>query len=196
MQWPHEYRAGGLRLNEEGITLLELLPVILACVVWGSRCRHQSVLVLCDNAGALAYINSGYSREPHLMHMLSCLFSIRVAFGISLWAVHIPGKLNHLADAVSRDNLPYFFLRFRDRSVDGSQYLLPFWICWWALGHIGRRHAGPSSSGALCSGFSTVHTSVLSVWVCLVSSVLRFVWFYSLPCGGTCVGSFCDFIIP
>ena len=109
VQWPREYRAGALRLNEEGITLLELLPVILASVVWGSRWRHQSVLVLCDNAGAVACINSGYSREPHLIHMLRCLFFIRAAFGISLWAVHIPGKLNDLADAVSRDNLPYLF---------------------------------------------------------------------------------------
>ena len=43
------------------------------------------------------------------MHLLRCLFFIRAYFELELWAVHIPGKENTLADAISRNDLLYFF---------------------------------------------------------------------------------------
>ena len=70
--------------------------------------------------------NSGYSREPHLMHMLRCLFFIRVAFGISLRAVHSQASSMIWQMRFCEITYLIFFLRFRDHSVDGSQYLVPF----------------------------------------------------------------------
>ena len=58
----------------------------------------------------MAAVNSGYSRVPQIMHMLRCLFFIRAHFGIKLRAVHVPGKDNELADAISRNNLHLFYL--------------------------------------------------------------------------------------
>ena len=43
------------------------------------------------------------------MQVLRCLFFIRAYFQIDLWAVHIPGVENTLADAISRDNLPLLY---------------------------------------------------------------------------------------
>ena len=37
LQWPHSYQDGELPLREESITLKELLPVVLACAIWGLR---------------------------------------------------------------------------------------------------------------------------------------------------------------
>ena len=62
----------------------------------------------CDNEGAVAVVNSGYSRVPRIMHLLRCLFFIRAYFEISLVAVHVPGVQNTWADAISRDNIEYF----------------------------------------------------------------------------------------
>ena len=64
----------------------------------------------CDNQGAVAVVNLGYSWVPQIMHTLRCLFFlIRAHFGIKLQAVHVPGKDNELADAISRNNLHLLF---------------------------------------------------------------------------------------
>ncbi len=82
---------------------------MLACAVWARFWSDSMVLIHCDNAGAVAAINSGYSKVPEMMHLLRCLFFIRAHFAISVRAVHIPGKENTLADAISRDNLDLLF---------------------------------------------------------------------------------------
>ena len=43
------------------------------------------------------------------MHLLRCLFFIRAIFQFALCAVHVPGRDNELADAISRDNLSLLF---------------------------------------------------------------------------------------
>ena len=109
LQWPHSYRDQHLKLKEESITLKEILPIVVACAVWGHLWRNKSVMAHCDNQGAVAAVNSGYSRVPQIMHMLRCLFFIRAHLGIKLRAVHVPGKDNELADAISRNNLHLSF---------------------------------------------------------------------------------------
>ena len=48
-------------IEEEGITLKELLPVVLSCAIWGRYWAGQAVMFHCDNTGAVAVVNSGYS---------------------------------------------------------------------------------------------------------------------------------------
>ena len=105
-QWPvpDHHQSGGI--SEDGITLQELLPVV---TIRGNRWRGSMVTVHCDNTGAVAVANAGYNRSPQIMHLLRCLFFIRAYCEISLWAVHVPGVQNAWADAISRDNLRYFF---------------------------------------------------------------------------------------
>ena len=101
-QWPvpDHHQSGGI--SEDGIILQELLPIVMACAIWGNRWRGSMVTVHCDNTGAVAVANAGYSRSPRIMHLLRCLFFIRAYFEISLWAVHVPGVQNTWADAISR----------------------------------------------------------------------------------------------
>ena len=108
-RWPEVYQEGQLVLREESITLKELLPVVLACAVWGDLWRAKLVHVHCDNLGVVAVVNSGYSRVPQIMHLLRCLFFIRAHFQIDVVALHVPGVENGLADAISRNNLQMFF---------------------------------------------------------------------------------------
>lgn len=62
---------------------------------WGSAVKF-------NNTGAVAVINSGYSRVPQIMHVLRCLFFILAYFQISVHAVHMPGQHNRIPDAISR----------------------------------------------------------------------------------------------
>ena len=41
----------------------ELVPVIMACAVWGRAWRGKSVRVNCDNQAVVAVLNSGYSKD-------------------------------------------------------------------------------------------------------------------------------------
>ena len=74
--------------------------------------------VQCDNQGAVALVNSGYSKVPQLMHMLRYLFFIRATFNFSLRAVHVPGKDNILADAISRDNIQLLYSQVPEAARD------------------------------------------------------------------------------
>ena len=103
LQWPKSSMAGNIDLQGESITLKELVPIVLACSVWGADWQNASVTVHCDNLGTVAIVNSGYSRVPEIMHLVRCLFFIRAHFHISLWAVHVPGVHNTWADNISRD---------------------------------------------------------------------------------------------
>ena len=109
LRWQQAHTKEWEALRDESITLKELLPVVLACSVWGPGWQGSTVTFHCNNTGAVAAINSGYSRIPQIMHLLRCLFFIRARFQISVRAVHIPGQHNCIADAISRNNLDYFF---------------------------------------------------------------------------------------
>ena len=99
--WPQEF-------GSHSIAVKELLPIVMACMVWGRSWRQKAVLAHCDNQAVVEVVNSGYSRDPQLMQLLRSLFFVTAQFEISLRAVHIPGKENTEADAISRDNLILF----------------------------------------------------------------------------------------
>ena len=58
----------------------------------------------------LTDLNQDYSKNADVMHLLRILAFIKAKFRFLLVASHIPGKDNDLADALSRDNLSYFFI--------------------------------------------------------------------------------------
>ena len=116
LQWTQSLKA--MRLGEgNSISWIELLPIVLASVVWSLAWRDQRIMVHCDNTGAVTVANFGYSRAPQIMHLLQCLFFITARFEFSLQAVHIEGTDNTLANAVSHNN--HIFL---DSQVFQSTY--------------------------------------------------------------------------
>ena len=100
-RWPVEWE--GVH-----ITSKELLPIVVACAVWGSRWQGCIVRCLCDNAAVVAIIRSGSSRDQSAMHLMRCLFFFVAHFQLVLAPAHIPGKQNVAADHLSRDALSSF----------------------------------------------------------------------------------------
>ena len=91
------------------ITQKEVLPVVLACAVWGEQWSSQMVQAYCVNEAAVSVLNSGYSRDPQIMHLLRCLFFIKAHFQIEVRVSHIPRAKNVQANAISHDLLSVFF---------------------------------------------------------------------------------------
>ena len=73
--------------------------------------NKQQVVVHCDNEAAVVVLNSGYSRDPHIMHLLRALIFIKAWYQINMTVCHISGKVNMVADAISRDHLPLLHLQ-------------------------------------------------------------------------------------
>ena len=105
------------------ITIKELLPIMVAAVVWGTRWRAQKVLCHCDNQAVVAVLNSRSSKQPQLMHMLRCLFFVEASYGFELSASYIPTKANDQADDLSRNNLSSFLSKVP--ALKGSQVKIP-----------------------------------------------------------------------
>jgi len=59
-----------LRLHESGIALKELLPIVLACAIWGRVWQFFQIIAHYDNEAVILIVNSGYSRVSHIMHLL------------------------------------------------------------------------------------------------------------------------------
>ena len=106
-QWLQYQWQGGFR--EKPIATQELLPILLACMIWGHQWVGDTVMVHCDNQAVVSVTNSGYSKNSDMMHLLRCLFFICAYWGFEVRAEHIPGERNIAADAISRGNMHILF---------------------------------------------------------------------------------------
>ena len=69
------------------------------------------MVVKSDNTAAVAVINSRSSHDPEMMHLLRCLFFFEARYNFRAEASHIPGKMNDLADDLSRKRASLFLLK-------------------------------------------------------------------------------------
>ena len=76
-------------VQEWSIAQKELLPIVLAPMLWGKVWRGKAVLVHCDNWAVVEVVNSGYCRDQGMMQMIRCLFfHISIFQGISADSAH------------------------------------------------------------------------------------------------------------
>ena len=90
---------------QKSIALKELLPIILACALWGPLWSHKQVQVQCDNAAVVDILRTKTSKCTEIMHLLRCLHFFTAQHDIVLRATHLPGIQNVAADAISRNHL-------------------------------------------------------------------------------------------
>ena len=63
--WPECFK-------QQSIAVKELLPIVMACMVWGKTWCKNAVLVHCDNQAVVEVVNAGYCKDAHLMQLLRC----------------------------------------------------------------------------------------------------------------------------
>ena len=68
-EWPQSFSAVATAPKE-------LVPVVMACVVWGRSWRGQVVHVHSDNEAVVSVLNYGYSKDTLLMHLIRCFFFV------------------------------------------------------------------------------------------------------------------------
>ena len=101
LQWSESYLACH-------ISAKELVPIVIAAVIWGKDWGGKTIRVWCDNIAAVSAINLGTSRNQEAMHLVRCLAFIKAKLEFDLTAAHLPGVSNCRADALSRNHLSLF----------------------------------------------------------------------------------------
>lgn len=90
------------------ITIKELLPIVIASLIWGKEWQGRRVQFYCDNAAVVAIVNSGRSKHPLAMHYTRLLYLVGAVYNFTFRSSHIAGKLNIAADALSRNQSSTF----------------------------------------------------------------------------------------
>ena len=62
-------------MNEPSIAVhvMELIPVVIAASIWGSRCQGQLVCFHSDNVAVVCDVSKDFSADKALIHLLRCL---------------------------------------------------------------------------------------------------------------------------
>ena len=104
----------------QNITLLELIPIVLAIATWGKLLVNQVLIIHTDNDALHFVINKQYSKEDEVKEGIRCLVSQCLKFNILIKARHISGTANYLADALSRLEVEKFLRLYPSASKKAS----------------------------------------------------------------------------
>ena len=100
-QWPDP-------LTALSIAHKELIPIVIAGLVWGQHWAGKVVQFISDNQAVVTVLTKLYCRDASLMGYLRCIVFSAARHGYWFTAKHIPGRNNTLADAISRNKLDLF----------------------------------------------------------------------------------------
>jgi hypothetical protein len=98
MDWPE---AKDLHINHK-----EVLTLFLAAHKWGHLWENTTVVVHTDSMCALGIIRKGSTRNNFIMECMRAFFWLSELYKFQVWPVHVPGKDNHIPDAISRIDQP------------------------------------------------------------------------------------------
>lgn len=113
-EWPGSFTENGLLRD---VSLLELLPIVLAFHCWGERLKGKKIVLHTDNMALVSILNNKYTKNSKIMLALRPLVLQALLFNIQFKAEHVPGKANVIADALSRKQ----WTRFRLLAPDAAQ---------------------------------------------------------------------------
>ena len=107
------------------IVHLEMVNILVAVRTWAHQWQDRKVVIHCDNQAVVSVLNSGHTRDMTLAAMARNI-SMTIAFkDIELITVHIEGKRNVVADALSRLSLNPALWEKIAQLVPGHTWITP-----------------------------------------------------------------------
>ena len=81
--------------------LCQLLTRNFSLLFWPPMFGALVGLVGVDNEAVVHILNSRTSKDPNIKHLLHSLLKVAACLSFTFAAVHVPGKTNGIADALS-----------------------------------------------------------------------------------------------
>lgn len=120
-QWFQGFFPQRLKNTEPSMALFELYPIVMACVLWGHQWSRKRILFHCDNLATVEILSKGRSKVKSIMGFMRKLTYHSAINNYVIHAVHIPGKFNNVADAISRFQMQ----RFRRLAPKADAFPIP-----------------------------------------------------------------------
>jgi hypothetical protein len=99
-RWPEHLRL--VPGSDTSIALLELYPIVVAAILWGEQWCGKKITFICDNQATVAIVRKGRSKSSHIMTLMRRLILTAAKGNFTFTAKHIAGRLNLIADSLSR----------------------------------------------------------------------------------------------
>ena len=93
------------------INIKELGMIREAIKCWGGLHPNHHFIIRCDNIAAVYMTNTGAARHPQAAAIMKDIAHMALTWNLTISAVFLPGRLNDLADSISRLHIPGQFLR-------------------------------------------------------------------------------------
>ena len=86
----------------------EMVPVAMACALWGHRWSGKKILLHCDNKAVVQAWKTGSCKHSGVVELIRKALRISALNNFILLITHIAGADNTIADALSRNQLSRF----------------------------------------------------------------------------------------
>lgn len=122
-RWPPDWHSKGYTTD---ITFLEFFPVLLSVLIWGESLRNHKVIFNSDNQAVVSILNKLSSTSPRVMTLVRWFTLQCMQLNLFIKGRYIPGKLNIIADCLSRSK----FQQFHRLAPTADRYptKIPGWI--------------------------------------------------------------------
>ena len=114
LEWPQSWKS-------VNIAIKEFIPVVISAAVWGSTWQESTICFNIDNQAVVAALGRSRAKDPHLAHLLRCMFFFEAHFKFQHKAEHVPGAQNVAADALSRNKVTLFHSVFPQAQPNPTQ---------------------------------------------------------------------------
>ena len=108
-----------------GIVHLEMLNILVALRVWAKQWATKTISVKCDNKAVVTILQSGKTRAPLLAAICRNISMETAKADIRLRTTHIPGKINIIADSLSRFHMSPIHRDKVHQLLAGANWIYP-----------------------------------------------------------------------
>ena len=84
------------------IAYTEMMNILVALIVWHNQWSGHKVLIKCDNQAVVSVLTTGKTRDSTLAKYARNIFLSLSACNVDIMVIHVPGKMNPVADLLSR----------------------------------------------------------------------------------------------
>ena len=104
MLWPEEF----IKRNKPSIEYLELFGVVAGVLTWIHRFKNKRIILFCDNETVVRMINITSTSCKNCMVLIRILVLKGLIENVRIFAKHVAGVKNVLADNLSRNRIDLF----------------------------------------------------------------------------------------